>query len=893
MNGLLAMTETTLAGLGREALQQALVDPQRASQAAAVIEAAARRIRQWDAVSIVTHARGVAAKQLGELDQSRALLRSAIRAGLRAGKPSLAGEARVSLAGTLTMQGRPRDALIEVSAALQELDEVTAAQARTQQAAILQSIGHNDEALATLRMALPVLLQHAGQSSWAVRALSNRSLLHIGSRSFRAAEADLLLAQKLCRRDGLETFAANVEHNLGWLSASCGEVIGALEHYALAEEKYAAIGVEVGALAEARARLFLSVRLVEEARAAADRAVEIHRSQGRSLQLMESELLLSTVALIQGDVATANEAARRALAGHRRYSRAGGVALAKYALLQADVAGRHGSVQPAQARRAADELAAAGWVVPALEARVLAGRLALERGQLGQARRDLRQAAKARSTGPADSRARAWLAEAVLRHADGRRAAAKRAVHAGIRLVDDYQASLGATELRAHVSMHRGGLADFGLQLAIEDRKPRQILSLVERGRASALLLRPPRPPTDPVLATALADLRTTAQEIEQRRAEGRAPAELLHRQVGLEGVIAERCRRFPATARTVQSSRRTFGELTGRLGDDLVLVEFIESGGALGVVTVAAGQVRFKTLGSVDPFPRQLQNLAFALRQLADPFLTDAGRRAAEMLEAKLSAELDAELFTPLERVLGERSLVIVPSASLQAMPWSALPTCAGRPVTVSPSARMWLHADEVAARSDRIVVVAGPGLPGALREAAQVAGMHPSAERLHGAAATVAATLAAIEGAGVVHLATHGVLRSDNPFFSALLLADGPVTVYELLRLDRAPVHVVLAACEAAASAAVAGDETLGLAAAMLSLGTVSLIAPLTRVADRMAVGLMQSYHRELRAGYSPAESLARAQERATAQDVSEGAAAASFVCLGAGHDLTPIRT
>ena len=44
---------------------------------------------------------------------------------------------------------------------------------------------------------------------------------------------------------------------------------------------------------------------------------------------------------------------------------------------------------------------------------MLAGRLALDRGQRADARRDLRIAGRARFNGPADARVRAWLAEAL------------------------------------------------------------------------------------------------------------------------------------------------------------------------------------------------------------------------------------------------------------------------------------------------------------------------------------------------------------------------------------------------------------------------------------------------------------------------------------------------
>ena len=491
------------------------------------VQADARRLKHWSSVSIAARAAGIAAKQLDDLAASAAFLRAAVRAGRRSGSQRLIAEARAGLAGTLVLQGRTAQALGEVSAAVVGLRGLDAAKAQIDRAAVLQLSGRNQEALAAIQHALPVL-RRAGLQDWVARALSNRSLLHITARAFRAAQDDLDAAQRLCEKHGLAMWAAYVEQNLGWLASSRGDVVAALSHYEKAEGRYHALGADdVGSLHEARARLLLSVRLVDEARAAAETAVQVHGGQQRHLEIVDAQLLLSTVAMVQGDGPTALRAATAAVRGYRRLDQRGGSALARYALLQARYANDPASVTPAAARRCADDLAALGWLVPSLEARVLAGRLALQRGQRSASRRDLAQAARARFTGPADARLRAWQAEALLHEAEGRRTAAKRAVSNGLRVLEQYQNTLGATELRAHMSNHRGGIAVAGLRMAIEDGHARKVLSFVERGRASALATRRAQPPEDAVLSTALADLRTTMGEIEfrtQRRSADRRP---------------------------------------------------------------------------------------------------------------------------------------------------------------------------------------------------------------------------------------------------------------------------------------------------------------------------------------------------------------------------------
>jgi CHAT domain-containing protein len=169
-------------------------------------------------------------------------------------------------------------------------------------------------------------------------------------------------------------------------------------------------------------------------------------------------------------------------------------------------------------------------------------------------------------------------------------------------------------------------------------------------------------------------------------------------------------------------------------------------------------------------------------------------------------------------------------------------------------------------------------------------VAGLYGDAELLIGAGASVAAVLAALSRSRVAHIAAHGSFRSDNPLFSSLRLADGPLTVYDLHGLDRAPQLVVLAACDGGSSTVAVGDELLGLATGFLGLGTNVLVAPMGPVSDEDVAGLMVDLHRRLRTGLSVAEALAEVQRGAQDARPQTVAAALSLTCFGAGHSVRP---
>jgi CHAT domain-containing protein len=167
--------------------------------------------------------------------------------------------------------------------------------------------------------------------------------------------------------------------------------------------------------------------------------------------------------------------------------------------------------------------------------------------------------------------------------------------------------------------------------------------------------------------------------------------------------------------------------------------------------------------------------------------------------------------------------------------------------------------------------VLVAGPGILRGDEEIAEIAVLHRGSVVLSGSAATPAATMAALDGAGVAHLAAHGRHEAENPLFSALDLHGGPLLGYDLPRLGRPPGVVVLASCELGLTEVRPGDESFGMASALLAAGTSTVIASVGRVADGAATDVMVGLHRALADGVPPAAALAGV------------AAGTGFVCLG----------
>ena len=181
--------------------------------------------------------------------------------------------------------------------------------------------------------------------------------------------------------------------------------------------------------------------------------------------------------------------------------------------------------------------------------------------------------------------------------------------------------------------------------------------------------------------------------------------------------------------------------------------------------------------------------------------------------------------------------------------------------------------------------MLIAGPGLPGAAQELTCLSDLYPDAQLLAGRDATVGAALRALDGADVAHVAAHGRFRADNPMFSSLVLADGPLTAYDLERLHLAPRTIMLAACDSALSPSRPGDEMIGLAAALLAVGGSAVIAALLPLPDAVSAQLAQAWHRLLSQGSSPSQALALLASRAREDGPLAQVAASALVCLGYG--------
>ena len=410
--------------------------------------------------------------------------------------------------------------------------------------------------------------------------------------------------------------------------------------------------------------------MANEARANALAAVSELSAAGMGSDLAEARLLAAHAELLCTDLAAAHDHADRADHAFARQHRPGWAALARSAAAQAawleaetprDQAAAEGAdaapgaaaapdarrarleAALSAARRAVRALEAVGWGAEALDARLIAGRAALELGRTRFARTQLALAAEQRDHGPVQQRTRAWHAAALLRLSRGDRRGASAAVAAGLRALEAHRMTLGATELRAHASGHGEELATLGLRLAVQSGDAARVLAAAERRKAAGLLLRPARPPDDEALANDLAELRRVTAALDESLRDGRHDTALARRQTALENSVRRRALRTRGEE-AVETARPSLDALGPR-----TLVEFFALDGELHAVTVADGRARLHRLGDAAATAKEVASLRFGLRSLAT---ARPGSRSADAMAgvvATVAERLDALLIAPL----------------------------------------------------------------------------------------------------------------------------------------------------------------------------------------------------------------------------------------------------
>ncbi len=816
---------------------------------------------------------GIVLRDLGHADRALAELRVALRLARRCDDAERWPDVMATLGMSLALTHRASVGLRYLDRAAAALEGVPLGRVLYRRAMVTGLLlARFDESAADLREARR-LFAGAGDEVWEARALNLQGLADAKLGSLDSAAEAFELFGEMSARAGQPMEVATARHNTGWVSYLRGDLPQALEAYADAGAQFDALGITSVDLVLDQATSYLAGGLADDALAVAERALVARPLLARE----RADLLVSVAesALAARDWARAASAADEGSSLMRAQSR-------HAPSLEADlfaIAARTEQGQPSgpllrRAERLVRRMREAS--MPQLaQALLLGARLARDvHSPRAAALADewLDEASASRRARTPAARALGWLALAQRRDAAGDASGVLRACDRGLRALDEHQATLGSQELRAVMSGHGAALAELGTRTALASGSSRRLLQWSERWRANALVVPSTAVAHDPETTADLAALRAQHHVLAGARAQGERTDQLQARVTRLEQSVRRRLLHARGTGET--ASELDVAELLDALrADDTVLVELTEIDGSLHALVAGRGRVRALHVGDASSAAAAVDFALFSLRQAARGRRTQLDVAGARLHRGLLGAALDG---------VGESRVVVSGTSALQGVPWGLLPALADRPFTSTPSARLWLRSRSAAAVTDRRVMLVGPGLGSGGAEVPAVAAQDPGAEVLDGDRATVAASLAALDGAALAHVAAHGHFRDDSPLFSSLTLADGPLLVHDLQHLERPPHRVVLSACESGVMAPVGDQELLGLAAALLSMGTAGVVSSLAEVDDAATVEVMVALHAALRAGGGLGDALLAARQVAAGDPVLT-ATAASFTVLG----------
>lgn len=639
-------------------LPLALSQPQ---ESLAIARSVLQQGRGSEVDSYAHQAVGIVLRDAGRVAEALRELRAALRCAGATGSAERRGDVLATYGATLALAGRSREGLVALDEAVSLTRGVALARVRLRRAHVLVVLGRYPDALADLRLAIPVLRRH-GDVLWEARSLNNRCLVHLALGAYHRAAADAARAELLLTALGQQLESVHAVHNQALVELARGDLPAALARLDQAGERYRRLDVPMPELEIDRVRTLLAAGLAVEAVAVTDEALA-----GRDVQpTKRAELLLAaaTACLAAG---RPELAAARAQDAARLFSRQGRPAWELRARLAAAQA-RHAAGQT-DARLLAGVLDLAGTltlleVEEAPQAHLLAGRIALARDDRERALEALVAAARHRRHGSPLSRASSWLALALSASLQTRSRQLLAACGHGLDALDEHRLFFGA-ELRATATQHGRELAALALSESLRQGRSRGMLWWSERWRATAVTVPSVSPPVDAGLAGELAAYREVVRRLQEASGAGRDTRSLVHERDERESAVRRRRRH----QRELAGAGAAFdlAELLDRLGSSR-LVSLVEVRDELHAVTVQHGRVRRTLVGPMAAARRELDFARFALRRIA------LGR----------SADLDA-VGAGLERVLlgaasssrGAEPVVLVPPSSLHHVPGACCPVC------------------------------------------------------------------------------------------------------------------------------------------------------------------------------------------------------------------------
>lgn len=490
---------------------------------------------------------------------------------------------------------------------------------------------------------------------------------------------------------------------------------------------------------------------------------------------------------------------------------------------------------------------------------------------------------------------------------------------AAITLIENIRAKIASTELRTSYLSNHQRLYKFYVDLLMQINKIKplqgfdaQALQVSERARARGLL---------DILNEARADIRQgiepnlleregnlqkqlNAKDAERKHAKTPSQIEKIEQEIrqltaDFQLLQVEIKQKSPRYSALTQPQPVGLKEIQEMLDEETLLLEY-----SLGEIN------SYLWLVSKDSLKTYILPKQETIEQQARLFYESVKNPENELKTSQTVKELSKILLEPIASGLGNKRLLIVADGALNYIPFASLqlltsenPLIVTNEIVYMPSASALaaLRNDgngrkpaskTVAVLADPVFDVGDtrvnlspksnpivssnlksaqrdtgfnnslplPRLPGTRREAATILELVSESERKR--AVDFEASRATIMNQEmsqfrIIHFATHGLLNSQNPQFSGIVLSlvdekgqsqDGFLRLHEIYNLRLPADLIVLSACQTALGKEIKGEGLVGLTRGFMYAGSQRVVASLWAVDDRGTSELMKNFYQNM---------------------------------------------
>jgi tetratricopeptide (TPR) repeat protein len=824
----------------------------------------ARELRDRDGLAEALRMKGHIAYLGGRYRAAAGAYRRAIGLLEKAGRRVDVGRTLSSALQTLIYLGRYEEGLEWAERArrifVEEGDRLRLARLDSNRGNILHRQDRYEEALGLYARAVRELRELGDWESAAI-ALRNQAVCFAAVYDFDRAVEAYREAERIYRERGLRLLAAEVDDNIAHLHFLRGSYLEALELYEASgvEERGNTFHAAVGRLD--RSELLLELNLNGEAGRLAGEAAARLEELGVRYERGKALAQMAVARFRMGAREEGLRLLRRAKGLFGRERNAGWEAACELYRAEMLLAGGKAGAAREAGMGALGRGRAGGRGGAEERALLVLVRAALADGKRAEARGYLEEARGMVNTLP--GRYRVAMAEGAVLEAEGSAEEALGAYERAREVLETLRARVGGEGLRISFLADKQELYERLVRVGMAaGAGVERVYGYVEEAKSRSL-------------AEAMGERAEGpgdgAREV--RRELGWLYRELERAELGRErraGAVRERIR---------EAEERLSGELARRgrgaevepgggwrgvAEEGQAALEYFVAEGNLYRLTVTRRGVRVAELGGFGEVERVCHLLRFQMargtRGTGGAAWLGATEQHLRRLYALLLAGVEDE---------GAGHWVVIPHGMLHRVPFHALHdgeeyVVDRRRVSYAPSGRVYAMCNGRAEEWTGGAAVFGVGDARAprigeearevgerLRGAAVYLGEGATAERLREAAARCA----------VLHVATHGMHREDNPEFSSILLGDGRLCLYDLREMRVAAGLVTMSGCATGVAETRGADEVMGLGRGLLAAGAHAVHLSLWEVNDASAAGYMSSFYREMAAGAMPVEASRRA--------------------------------